>query len=71
MDPSVIVFDPPRVKPPVSVPDEAAGLYGAFTVEELRAELRGRGLPTSGNKTELTDRLVAADDTEEDDDGQE
>ena len=42
---------------------EAASEYEAFTVEELRNELRGRELATSGNKAELVERLEADDAT--------
>lgn len=33
------------------------GGYDEMTKEELQAELERRGLPTSGNKPELIDRL--------------
>ena len=35
------------------------------TVEELKAELKARGLATSGTKQELADRLADADNAEE------
>ena len=35
--------------------------YNDFTVEDLRAELKERGLPTSGNKPELVERLAEND----------
>ncbi|GAB3988875.1 SAP domain-containing protein [Nocardioides marmoraquaticus] len=46
-----------------NIPD-AAGRYTGLLVEQLRAELADRGLPTDGNKPDLVDRLVA-DDTKE------
>jgi hypothetical protein len=46
---------------PVPEPDAAESEYAEFTVEELRAELRGRELPTSGAKAELVARLEADD----------
>jgi hypothetical protein len=46
---------PPRPEP------ETASDYDALTVEQLRAELKNRGLATSGNKAELVDRLLDAD----------
>ena len=35
--------------------------YEQDTVDQLRAELKDRGLPTSGTKLELVDRLLADD----------
>lgn len=35
--------------------------YGEMKLEELRAELKNRELPTSGNKDELVERLFADD----------
>lgn len=39
----------------------AAEGYGSKTIPQLREILADRGLPTSGNKTELLERLHAAD----------
>lgn len=39
----------------------AAAGYDAMTVAELQAELEARGLPTSGTKAELVQRLTDAD----------
>jgi hypothetical protein len=38
-----------------------AGGYVAFTVQELRAEAKQRGLPVSGSKSELIERLLQSD----------
>jgi hypothetical protein len=43
------------------MPDEEPESYEANTVEELREELRARGLHTSGNKEELIARLEEDD----------
>jgi hypothetical protein len=40
---------------------EESGPYSDLKADELRAELATRELPTSGNKGELIDRLVADD----------
>jgi hypothetical protein len=48
-------------EPPVPEPEATGSVYTEFTVEELRAELRGRELPTSGAKAELVARLEADD----------
>lgn len=40
--------------------------YAEATVEELKAELKSRGLETSGKKDELIARLEADDEEEED-----
>ena len=45
---------------PEAAPDDDT-VYDGLTVEELRAELRDRGLATSGNKAELVDRLLDDD----------
>jgi hypothetical protein len=50
---------------PVPEPEAAESEYAEFTVEELRAELRGRELPTSGAKAELVARLEADDATDD------
>ena len=36
-------------------------LYGQATAEDLKKALSDRGLPTSGNKPDLVDRLLADD----------
>jgi hypothetical protein len=48
-------------QPPVPEPETASDGYDALTVEQLRAELKNRGLPTSGNKAELVERLLDDD----------
>lgn len=45
---------------------EAAAIYGGWTVEQLRDELRDRDLATGGRKADLVERLLA-DDAEQDD----
>ena len=40
--------------------------YEELTVEVLRAELKARELPTSGNKAELVGRLQESDETDAD-----
>ncbi|MEA5366097.1 SAP domain-containing protein [Amycolatopsis sp., V23-08] len=40
---------------------EARALYEALTVEDLKADLKERELPTTGNKPELVDRLLEDD----------
>jgi hypothetical protein len=37
--------------------------YGSLTLEELKAEAAAQGLPTSGTKAELIDRLTADEST--------
>ena len=41
--------------------DGQGGDYDGLKADELRAELEGRGLPTSGTKAELVERLRADD----------
>jgi SAP domain len=58
---------PAEVPAPTPVAEGEAGL-DELTVAELRDRLRTRGLPTSGTKDELRDRLAEAelaDDLEE------
>lgn len=43
-------------------PDAEPGPYDGLKLEELRAELKRRELPTSGNKDELVARLSENDD---------
>jgi hypothetical protein len=57
------------VVPAASEPDPSTLDYDARTVPQLQDELRDRGLPTTGNKGELIDRLTADD--ESDDEAQE
>jgi hypothetical protein len=40
-----------------AAPADQGADYGAMTVAELQAELEARGLPTSGLKAELVQRL--------------
>lgn len=49
--------------PTVEAPGAEAepGAYDGLKLEELRAELKRRELPTSGNKDELVARLIEAD----------
>ena len=51
-------------KPAPKDEPEADDGYGSWTKEELKAEAEERGLPISGTKDELVDRL-AADDEED------
>lgn len=41
--------------------DESGEGYGQLTIPELQDQLRNRGLPLSGNKQELVDRLEEDD----------
>jgi hypothetical protein len=48
----------------VEVPEDASVTgtpYDGLKLSELQDELRDRGLPTSGNKSELVDRLLDDD----------
>ena len=42
-------------------PSEEPQGYSAWTKDELQAELEKRGLPTSGNKPDLIERLEEND----------
>lgn len=41
--------------------EEAGHTYGTWKVDDLRAELEERGLPSDGKKDELVERLAEAD----------
>lgn len=51
----------PPLEPAPSEETESEGGYEDMTKEELQDVLRERGLPTSGNKPELIERLVDDD----------
>ena len=52
---------------PSEVEDAEVDPFDAVTVVELKEMLSERGLPTSGNKAELFERLQAADEADEND----
>lgn len=54
------VFDAPADAPAPDAPDEDKA-YEDMDVDELKAELKSRDLPVSGNKPELIERLEKAD----------
>jgi hypothetical protein len=60
VDPSAVAPEPePEAETDVAVEGDSG--YEAMTKEELQDLLRERGLPTSGNKPELIDRLLEGD----------
>jgi hypothetical protein len=62
VDPSAVVPEPaPEPEAEADVEVEGDSGYEAMTKEELQDLLRERGLPTSGNKPELIDRLLEGD----------
>jgi SAP domain len=56
--------EPVRYAPVVAELEVDDGEYDGMTKDELQAELRDRGLSTSGNKDELVSRLYEDDQAE-------
>ena len=56
-----------EVTEPGGADDETVDPYESTTVAELKEQLAERGLPVSGTKAELWERLQGADDESSDD----